>query len=575
MIRKLFLVFASAAAATLLLPAPAHAHPLGDFSVNQLVALTLRPGAVDATAILDQAELPTLQQRPALDTSGDGTADATELSRYAAAACGSFAQDIVVHVDGGALRWSVGTAAMTLEAGSAGLHTSRVTCTLSAPAALDRAAELTVRNGHLPGRVGWHEITAYGVGVALPGSPVPVRSATNELREYPVDLLGSPLDVREARISVQPAPGGTSDTCAAAGDPGDSAGSAGSAGPAGACGDAGRAAAADDPAPLRWAAWVQQRVVDAVGADRLTPAVGVLTVLLALVLGAGHALLPGHGKTVMAVYLAGRAGRPRDALYVGATVTATHTGGVIALGLLLTAVSGLTGQTVLGWLGLASGAIVVTVGLAMLRNARRPGEHGHRHGLFGRTHSHSHEGHHTTTPAAATTQEHAHPHGLHHSHPHPAGAAHQHTHPDEAAHHHTERHGVHHTHPHQDGVAPHHAHPRGVAHDHAPAGPGGGRWGIGAIGVAAGLVPSPSALVVLLGAIALGRTGFGILLVLAYGLGMAATLTAAGLVLLKVRDRWAGRLSRFRRLRLAGPYAAGAMVLLVGVGLAARAAALV
>lgn len=93
--------------------------------------------------------------------------------------------------------------------------------------------------------------------------------------------------------------------------------------------------------------------------------------------------------------------------------------------------------------------------------------------------------------------------------------------------------------------------------------------------MAAGLVPSPSALVVLLGAIALGRTGFGILLVLSYGLGMAATLTAAGLVLLKVRDRWSARLPRLSTFTAAAPLAAGGLVLLVGIGLAARAASLV
>ncbi|MEV4417726.1 hypothetical protein [Catellatospora sp. NPDC049609] len=529
MIRKVFLTTVAAAAATLLLPAPAQAHPLGDFSINQLVALTLRPGTVTAAAVLDHAELPTLQQRAALDTTGDGTADETELRVYAWTACDAFARDLAVRVDGGALRWTVGSAAMTLEPGAAGLRTSRVTCALTAPARLDRPAELTVHNGHLPGHVGWREITASGDGVTLPGSPVPARSTTNELRDYPVDLLGSPLDARDARITVRPGdPGPAPDACIAP-TGADAKGAVAGTGP-----DCTAGGVAAGPAPLRWAAWLQQRVVDAVGADRLTPAVGVLAVLLALLLGAGHALLPGHGKTVMAVYLAGRAGRPRDALIVGATVTATHTGGVIGLGLLLTAVSGLAGQTVLGWLGLASGAIVVTVGLSMLLGALRRRPPGHRHGLFGHTHDHAH------------------------SH----GAAHDHAHSHSAAH--------------------DHAYPHGVAHDHRPAhGAAGesadrrGRLGIGAIGVAAGLVPSPSALVVLLGAIALGRTGFGILLVLAYGLGMAATLTAAGLVLLRVRDRWAGRLSRFRRLRLAGPYAASAMVLLVGVGLAARAAALV
>jgi ABC-type nickel/cobalt efflux system permease component RcnA len=51
------------------------------------------------------------------------------------------------------------------------------------------------------------------------------------------------------------------------------------------------------------------------------------------------------------------------------------------------------------------------------------------------------------------------------------------------------------------------------------------------MGVIGGLVPSPSALLVLLGGIALGRAWFGFLLVVAYGLGLAATLTSIGLAL--------------------------------------------
>ncbi|WP_155369807.1 nickel/cobalt transporter [Catellatospora vulcania] len=528
-IRRTLPVAALVGAALALLPAPASAHPLGNLSVNQLVALTLRPAAVDATTVLDVAELPTLQQRGTVDTSGDGVADPPELRAHAAAACDAFARDLAVRVDDRALRWAVRSAAMTLEPGSAGLPTSRITCTLSAPARLDRPAVLTIHNGHLADHIGWREITATGAGVDLPGSPVPARSTTNELRDYPVDLLGSPLDVRDARLPARPGTG-----TAASGYPATGAVS-------GSAPDLGAPARPDDPAPLRWAAWTQQQVLDAVGADRLTPLVGLLAVLLALVLGAGHALLPGHGKTVMAVYLAGRAGRPRDALTVGATVTATHTGGVIALGLLLTAVSGLTGQTVLGWLGLASGTIVITVGLAMLLTAlRRRAAHSHAHD------THDHDTHDHDTHAHDTHDHGSHAHGSH-------------------------VHGLH------GQVHRHGLFGRAHSHDgsHAQGPPGRGRFGLGAIGVAAGLVPSPSALVVLLGAIALGRTGFGILLVLAYGLGMAGTLTAAGLLLLKVRDRWAGRFDRFRRIRLAGPYAASAMVLLVGVGLAARAATLV
>ena len=88
-------------------------------------------------------------------------------------------------------------------------------------------------------------------------------------------------------------------------------------------------------------------------------------------------------------------------------------------------------------------------------------------------------------------------------------------------------------------------------------------------------MPSPSALIILLSAIALGRTAFGVLLVLAYGLGMAVTLTAAGVLLVHVRDRWvnrftqrASRLSdRWRRVM---PYATTTLIIVVGAGLALR-----
>lgn len=99
------------------------------------------------------------------------------------------------------------------------------------------------------------------------------------------------------------------------------------------------------------------------------------------------------------------------------------------------------------------------------------------------------------------------------------------------------------------------------------------------MGVAGGLVPSPSALVVLLSAIALSRTAFGIVLIVGYGLGMAATLTAAGLLLVRVRDRFqrrdAGRAARgieaaAARWQTIMPYVTACLVLIVGAGLAIR-----
>jgi cytochrome c biogenesis protein CcdA len=84
---------------------------------------------------------------------------------------------------------------------------------------------------------------------------------------------------------------------------------------------------------------------------------------------------------------------------------------------------------------------------------------------------------------------------------------------------------------------------------------------------------SAKILIVLLGAVALGRTWFGVVLVFAYGAGMAAMLTLAGLLLIKVRDRLENLAvtARLRRLAEFTPFSTAALVLVVGLGLTTRA----
>ena len=461
------------------------AHPLGNFSVNQAIGLDLYPDRVAVTAVVDLAELPTLQERPAVDTNGDGTVSAPESTAYNTRVCNAMAGAVALRVDGHRVRWSVRPAGFAYRPGSAGLHTSRVSCAFKAAADLTRPAAADLVNGYRADRIGWREITAAGHGVHIVHPPVPVRSVTNSLRSYPADLLGSPLDQRSARLRVEPGDGPSAGATirVSGGDP-----------------------------VSRWVAQADRALERLVG-GHLTPFVGALAVLLALTLGAAHAALPGHGKTVMAAYIAGRRGRRRDALTVGAIVTLTHTGGVLVLGLLLTATAGLAGEVVLSWLGIASGILVAAVGVAMLAGVlrRRTSVHHHDHG-----HSHDHDHH----------------HGHSHEHPH-------------------------------DHHGPPHPHPSRQV----------GRLSLVGMGIAGGLVPSPSALIVLLGAVGLGRTAFGVLLVLAYGAGMAAMLTAAGLVLVRIRDRWASRPRRtLARLAALAPTGTAALVLCVGLGLAGRAA---
>jgi nickel/cobalt exporter len=453
---------------------PASAHPLGNFSVNQYDGLAFSPGQVSVTAVVNTAELPTLQDKSTVDANGDKAVTDAERAAYTARACADLARELEVRVDGDRLAWTVNPGDYQYTPGASGLPTARLSCALTAAVRLDRETTVTVANHYRGDRVGWREMTATGTGLHLVGSELPEHSTSQELRSYPdVQSPTSVVDVRTATLRVAPGSGGSSG------------------------GSASRPRA--DGALTASTVWAE-RQFERLAAGRLTPVLAVLAVLLALLLGAGHAALPGHGKTVLAAYLAGRAGRPRDALVIGATVTATHTGGVLVVGLLLSTTTALAGDRLLGYLGVASGALIVAVGLGMLRGVARRRAHPHHH-----EHQHQHD----------------------------------------------------HAHPHHDRV--------------------GGRLGLAGIGVAGGLVPSPSALVVLLAAVGLGRAAFGVLLVIAYGLGMAATLTAAGLLLLAVQrrvTRTGGRLSRLAgRLPHAAPLVTAGLVVLIGVGLAVRAGA--
>ena len=126
----------------------------------------------------------------------------------------------------------------------------------------------------------------------------------------------------------------------------------------------------------------------------------------------------------------------------------------------------------------------------------------------------------------------------------------------------THHHHHHHDHHHGHGHDHHHEH-----HDHDDALTSKGILGVG---VAAGLLPCPSALVVLLSAIALHRIGLGLALIVAFSVGLAATITAIGLVAVYAR-RTFGRLSLDGPFVRALPAVSAALILAVGLVITARA----
>lgn len=586
--------------------APALAHPLGNFSVNTADRVVVVESGVRVTHVVDLAEIPTVQLAQAsagVDADGDGRLQDGEVQAHAQRECARLADVLRLTVDGQPARLTADGADGELRPGQAGLSTARLECELSSQQRPERS--LTFDDPAAATRTGWREVTAASVCGRVAASDVPADSASALLTSYPDDLLSSPPSTTSARVSIEPGgPCLAAESAAAGGD-------------------------AESVLP-RGVDRLTRAYTEFVGRVELSLPVALLAVVLSVVLGAGHAVAPGHGKTVIAAYLVGQRGTRSQAAWLGATVTATHTAGVLLLGLLLTA-GRLTApervvpvlEVLSGLLLAGTGAFLLVAAVRRLRGRRAAavlvdgaGDHQHgdddadphsdRHGVHPHSHGrgeHDHGDHeHGDHDHDQGHAEHDHAHGDHGGHDtdHVHG---DHVHGDHGHDDHDHTHGDHdhahgdHDHPHEllpvasgssRGGAPAgstaleelplvHTH-GGRAHTHAPLDDRELGWkSLAAMGVAGGLVPSPSALVVLLGATGLGRPGFGALLVVGYGVGMALTLMLVGLLVLRGQARLLERRSagaRTRRLARVLPVLTSAAVVVVGIGLVLRAAVL-
>lgn len=449
--RRLALLLLLAIAALAVWPAAAGAHPLGNFTTNRYSRIELSADAVHIAYVLDYAEIPTFQEMRFLDTDGDGALSDAEAEAWLDARVPVIVRGLRLVVGDDVLPLAVERRSALLLPGQGGLSILRLELDLTS-----RLPDGWTANGrggytdrNYQDRLGWREIVVQGgSGVAIEASSVSSVDVSDELRHYPEDMISKPLDDAEATFTLAPGPAVVSgDTAALA------------------------AKRVRESQPTR----PTDRVAVLITTAELTPWVVALSILLAMFWGAVHALSPGHGKTVVAAYLVGARGTARHAAFLGLTVTATHTAGVFALGLVTLYLSRyILPETLYPWLSVASGVLVVAIGATLfVQRLRGSGHHHHHHG---HDHGHHHHGEH----------DHDHDHG--HSHM-PPGA---------------------------DGMPV--------------------TWrALLALGVSGGLIPCPSALVLLLGAISLDRLGFGMVLVTAFSVGLAVVLTAIGLLLVYAR----------------------------------------
>ena len=422
----------------LLAPLAAKAHPLGNFTINTFSRVQVSGDRVYVRYVLDLAEIPTFQA---------GRIDARAYARR-------IARGTRLAVDGEAATLAPTRLALAHPQGAGGLRTTRLEVILRGPR-IDGRAQITYRDTNYGGRLGWREIV---VGAST-------KSRSDELRAYPKDLLASPLRVTSAAASLSP----TNDPVPAL--------------------TRGRALQAPD------------RVADGgfaslISRDHLSVGFVLLSLLVAMFWGAAHALSPGHGKSIVAAYLVGSRGTARHALFLGLTVTVTHTIGVFALGLVTLSLSEfIVPDRLYPWLNLGSALLIVAVGLSVLRWRVREWRK--------RAPAHDHHHHHG--------------HGHHHEHDHALSA----------------------------------------------------RRLLG-IGISGGIIPCPTALVVLLAAISLHRVGYGLVLILAFSLGLAGAMTAIGIVAVSAK-RVFSRVERSGGLIRLLPAISALVVLGLGLAMTVRA----
>lgn len=495
----------------LAMASPATAHPMGNFSINHYARIEAQTdnsgqGSFRIHYIIDYAEIPTVSERDAMGAKVDGNIPPASQSVYLAAAANRLRDGLYLRLDGSVIPLQIASRTLAFVPGAGGLPTMRICIDMTTQPVAFQQASVAYRDDNYPTRTGWKEIVAFAdSGLRLQSTDVSQADTSKELTAYPTDATVAPLQQTEAHLIIASPGARTGVPHASSSETALTAQHALSQPP-------------DLPftspesrhqSSASSARTPQDLFTQTISRKNLSGGIILLSLLIAFAFGAMHALSPGHGKAMMAAYLVGSRGVAWHAIVLGLVVTFTHTAGVFALGMvILFAAQNVTPEKLYPILSALSGLTITVIGLLLLRQRLR--------GLAERFDGD----------------------------PEDAGWAD----PEEMA---------------WEGkegtLSPWTSAPWvfSVREPHS-------LRSLVALGVTGGLIPCPSALVVLLSAVGLHRVAFGMGLIVSFSLGLAIVLTAIGLCVVYTRGL-SERLTTKKTLLARLPVLSAGIVTLIGL----------
>jgi ABC-type nickel/cobalt efflux system permease component RcnA len=554
-LKSLRLVFCIAVMS--LLTVAACAHPMGNFSVSHYSKIDLQSQKIVIHYFIDLAEIPAYQelQQASIEAAPNSEIDPSSpaIIRLLANRGAGLGTGLILRLDGNPVMLRLVSSGVIFPPGAGGLPTMKMGFVYEAiyPPNIDRAhLQVDFADNNYQGHSGWKEIIAISSTGRLISSTAPSTDRSKELSNYPTDLLSSPPQTLEASLQASLAtvpPTITADNPVAAAHLKEDSRAAVQHAPrspqpnqpviannhsglplqarasaTGAQKSPGVKNSPNDVPPsvsssLSLAANQQKTprnmFTELITQQKLSLWFLFTAGIIAIGLGALHALEPGHGKTIVAAYLVGSRGTARHAVLLGMIVTVSHTAGVFALGAItLYASRYIVPEQLYPWLGVFSGVTIAGLGCYMF--LRR---------------------------WTGTATDHSHVPGSSQAHW-PFGRKSQMV---------TEESGQ---------LLLEEAVAKKVSLTQ-----------LFTLGITGGIIPCPAALIVLLSAFALHRIALGFFLIVAFSIGLAAVLIGFGMAMVYARRLMThlqidGPLTR-RWL----PLASSAFITLLGAGVAIQA----